>query len=169
MKHAAGISGLALACLSSQAQASPLNLANLFSRDDKWENDDGGNTWVTIGDKKINWGEYRPVDALDKIKDHCQDNGCNGDKTLELDTSVKGDSELVSATIKISIEGSFEEDGDGSKDNLVDLAKETIKESKYDHNMVEYPSNAGGCSFAGGTPCDSKFPPMQSPHLDAQG
>lgn len=157
MKHAAGLSALALAALSTQAQAGPLSLAKLLARDDQWENDDGGNTKVTIGDKKINWGEYKPEDALDEIKDHCQSNGCNGGKLLKLDTAVKGDSEMVGATIKISVEGSFDDDGDGTLENLVDLAKETMSNSNYEKNTVEYPESAGGCSFAGGVPCDSKF------------
>ena len=159
MKHAAGLSALALASLSSHVQAGPLNFAKVFARDDtdKWENDDGGNTVVTVGDKKINWGEYKPEDALNKIKEHCEPNGCNGQKLLELDTAVKGDSELVGATIKISTDGTFDDDGDGTLDNLVELAKEAMKASKYEHNTVEYPESAGGCSFAGGVPCSSKF------------
>lgn len=152
MKHTSVASGLALAYLSAHAHAFPA----LLTRKDKWENPDGGNTDVQVGDKKINWGSKPPWDALNEIKDHCLSNGCNGDDKLTVKTKILDGDTLDEGEISISIDGTFAEEGeDGNIDQLTDLVKAAVANSNYDVKTETY---AEGYSCSVGTPfgCDRK-------------
>lgn len=152
MKHTSVASGLALAYLSAHAHAFPA----LITRKDKWENPDGGNTDVQVGDKKINWGSKPPWDALNEIKDHCLSNGCNGDDKLTVKTKILDGDTLDEGDITISIEGTFaRDDEDGNIDQLTDLVKAAAARSNYD---VKTESYAEGYSCPVGTSfgCDRK-------------
>lgn len=123
-----------------------------------WKNPDGGNTNANIGDTKINYGYTPPWYALDKIKENCPSNGCNSENKIEYSTGIIEDGEMKSATITLSVEGSFNDPGEqGNRDQLVEIVKAVAGASKYDYNKDVIYHTGNGCVVAGPTPCDRKY------------
>ena len=139
-------------------------LALGVAADDAWSNPDGGNTHVDIGDTKANYGYAPPWYAFDKIKEECPSNGCNSENKIEYSTGVIQDGEMVSATIVLSVEGSFNDAGQqGNRDQLVDIVKAVVGASPYDyHKDVKY-ATGNGCVTSGFTPCNRESSLL---HLD---
>lgn len=124
----------------------------------KWTNPDGGNTNANIGDTKIAYGYTPPWYALDKIKEECPSNGCNSENKIEYSTGIIQDGEMKSATITISVEGSFNDEGEeGNRDQLVEIVKAVAGASKYDYEKDKTYRTGNGCVVSGPIPCDRKY------------
>ncbi|KAM0418707.1 hypothetical protein ACHAPT_012406 [Fusarium lateritium] len=131
--------------------------------DDAWTNPDGGNTHVDIGDKKVAYGYTPPWYAFDKIKEECPSNGCNSENKIEYSTGVIQDGEMRSATITISVEGSFNDAGEqGNRDDLVEIVKAVAGASPYDFEAGVTYRTGNGCVVSGFIPCD----PGNEEHAD---
>ncbi|KAF4985544.1 hypothetical protein FDECE_16487 [Fusarium decemcellulare] len=142
---------------------SVFTLAIGATAEDAWSNPDGGNTHVDIGDKKVNYGYAPPWYAFDKIKEECPTTGCNSENKIEYSTGVIQDGEMKSATITISVEGSFNDAGEqGNRDDLVEIVKAVAGASPYDFEAGVSYRTGNGCVTSGFTPCD----PGNEEHAD---
>ncbi|KAF7563256.1 hypothetical protein G7046_g871 [Stylonectria norvegica] len=123
--------------------------------DDIWTNPDGGNTHVDIGDGKVEYGYAPPWYAFEQIKSSCPSNGCNSENKIEYATGIVKAGALVSATIILSVEGSFNDAGEqGSRDQLVDIVNAVAGSSPYEYDKDVKYTTGNGCVVAGSTPCN---------------
>ncbi|KAF4967952.1 hypothetical protein FZEAL_10457 [Fusarium zealandicum] len=140
MKFTTGLSVLALAIGAIAEHA--------------WTNPDGGNTHVDIGDKKVAYGYTLPWYAFDKIKEECPSSGCNSENKIEYNTGVIQEGEMKSATITVSVEGSFNDAGEkGNRDDMVDIVKAVAGASDYEFGAGVIYHTGNGCVSSGFTPC----------------
>lgn len=132
-------------------------------RDDNvWESPDGGNANVEFGDNSIDFGDYDPRGALDRIVKECGSLSCKPEEPIELTMLWVSSTHFGSEkTLEMSVEGQFAEDGKrGSKQHLVDMARammETlIDEHKINKESRDWTEPCTPTSTGGG--CLSEFP-----------
>ena len=103
-----------------------------------WENSDGvGNTQISIGDGKMNFGHLVPSSTLDQIDEHCTATGCKPDEDLSVTALFVNSNYGSEADITMQVEGSFNAGSDrGSKSQLLELAKIAM-EKLYEDGIAE--------------------------------
>ncbi|KAJ3546841.1 hypothetical protein NM208_g1809 [Fusarium decemcellulare] len=89
----------------------------------KCKYEDGGNTKVEALDEAINYGDVLPKDVFAKLKEVCTHTGCSGDNKAEFETTIARDTR-EGAKYTISAEGSFATEGEGTRDNMIDVLSE---------------------------------------------
>jgi hypothetical protein len=93
-----------------------------------YESEDGY-AIVEYGDGSLNYGARVPSTVLDVIRDECGETACNPSGGLGFSTLVVNSDRGNDVSYTISVEGSFNLDGDrGSKAQLLDLAKMAFEE-----------------------------------------
>ena len=140
MKSSTILSVLALG--AAQVVAAPVQDAPALvprqGEDFIWTNEDGnGNSQVSIGDGKMNFGHLVPSSTLEAIDKECTSTGCKPNEDIKVKALIVDSDIGTEHDITLQVEGSFNAAGDrGSKRQLLDLAKQAL-EKLYDNGIAE--------------------------------
>lgn len=95
-----------------------------------WEPEEEGSGFATVeyGDGMLNYGARVPSTILDIIRDECGQTSCNPSGGFGFSTRVVNSDRASDRSYTISVQGSFALEGQGSKEQLLELAKMGFEE-----------------------------------------
>lgn len=112
----------------------------VLAQEQRFDADPSGNTRVATSGQGINYGTTPPWYALDALNEFCNPVGCSGE--LEVGTLVTDDFVLRDHKIIMEVQGTFNENGLGTRRNMIEVAK-TVSARGYDFRKEDYIESCG--------------------------